>query len=112
MRFEDMFLVFADEAEANAAFAGLFDVNGNLMCYTHDYAIDVIGDLNYITWEDYTDPETEDFDRIPTIHEIPGWHVNVRALTPQAKAFFQPINAQYGVSPTTPRRVFAGKPSN
>jgi hypothetical protein len=97
----DMFLKFADEAEANAA---LYDeqtnVDGDIVetVLVPKYAaVDVIGVIYKPTGEMIQTDEGE----VPEMAPLDGWHVNVRhtAETPELEAF--------RVFPETPSRMWA-----
>lgn len=81
----DLYLVFADQAEADAH---LLDAQGNQLHVNTD----TIGTLYDV---DLTDPEA------PVYTALPGWHVNVRA-----EAYDSALDA-FRVYPATPRRVWA-----
>jgi hypothetical protein len=96
----DMYLKFANEAEAMAALytshPEVVDEEGNVSAEAYvtpiyDMSIDVIGVI-YNT--DNTDPEN------PVVTPMDGWHVNTRGQMPEAMR-------QYAVIPTNPRRVWA-----
>ena len=97
----DMFLKFADEAEANAA---LYDeqtnVDGDIVetVLVPKYAaVDVVGTIYKPTGEMIQTDEGE----VPEMAPLDGWHVNVRhtAETPELEAF--------RVFPETPSRMWA-----
>ena len=81
----DLYLVFADQAEADAH---LLDAQGNQLHVNTD----TIGTLYDV---DLTDPEA------PVYTALPGWHVNVRT-----EVYDQALDA-FRVYPATPRRVWA-----
>jgi hypothetical protein len=97
----DMFLKFADEAEANAA---LYDeqtnVDGDIVetVLVPKYAaVDVVGTIYKPTGEMIQTDEGE----VPEMAPLDGWHANVRhtAETPELEAF--------RVFPETPSRMWA-----
>ena len=81
----DLYLVFADQAEADAH---LLDAEGNPLHVNTD----TIGTLYDV---DLTDPEA------PVYTALPGWHVNVRTDN------YDPALDAFRVYPATPRRVWA-----
>ena len=96
--FNDLYLKFADEAEANSMLytvtPEVLDADGNVIQEAStkpNYRnIDVIGVLM-----NNTDPEN------PVV--IPGWHVNVRLIDGEDSAVLEP----FSLVPTNPRRVWA-----
>jgi hypothetical protein len=90
------FLRFPDESAWTAAAteAG-FIVDDSLAAYTHDRAIDVVGQ---ITRGGEYDPETGDVIVAPEV--LDGWHVNFAGTLPDGWDEFL-------VTPADPYRVFA-----
>jgi hypothetical protein len=90
------FLRFPDESAwlAAAAEAG-FMADDTLAAYTHDRAIDVVGE---ITRGGEYDPETGDVIVAPMV--LAGFHVNYSGVLPETWAEFL-------VEPAAPYRVFA-----
>jgi hypothetical protein len=90
------FLRFPDESAwlAAAAEAG-FMADGALVAYTHDRAIDVVGE---ITRGGEYDPETGEVIVAPTV--LTGFHVNYSGDLPETWEEFL-------VAPEQPYRVFA-----
>ena len=90
------FLRFPDESTWTAAAteAG-FIIDDALAAYTHDRAIDVVGE---ITRGGEYDPETGEVIIAPTV--LDGWHVNLAGTLPDGWD-------EYVVSPEQPVRVFA-----
>jgi hypothetical protein len=68
---------------------------GNLIAYTHDRAIDVVGT---ITRGGEYDPETGAVIVAPTV--LDGWHVNFAGVLPDGWE-------EFAVEPANPYRVFA-----
>ena len=90
------FLRFPDESAWTAAAAEAeLMVDGALVAYTHDRAIDVVGT---ITRGGEWDPETGDVIVAPTV--LPGFHVNYSGELPEGWD-------DYLVTPAAPYRVFA-----
>ena len=90
------FLRFPDEeAWLMAATDAGFMIDGVLVAYTHDRAIDCIGK---ITRGGEYDPETGDVIVAPTV--LDGWHVNLAGVLPDGWE-------QYAVFPKNPARVWA-----
>ena len=97
----DMFLKFADEAEANAA---LYDEQTNVqddvvetVLVPKYAAVDVVGTIYKPTGKSLKTAEGP----VPEMKAVPGWHVNVRH-TDEA-----PELAPYQVFPATPARMWA-----
>ena len=90
------FLRFPNESAwtAAASEAG-FMVDDTLAAYTHDHAIDVVGEIS--RGGEY-DPETGAVIVAPTV--LPGFHVNYSGVLPE-------IWAEFVVEPAAPYRVFA-----
>lgn len=90
------FLRFPDEeAWLMAATDAGFMIDGVLVAYTHDRAIDCIGKI--IRGGEY-DPETGAVIVAPTV--LAGWHVNYIGVLPEGWD-------DYLVTPAAPYRVFA-----
>lgn len=81
----DLYLMFADQAEADAHLLDESDAQR----YPNTDVLGVIYDL------DLTDPEQ------PVATALPGWHVNIRADA------YDPALEAFRVYPATPRRVWA-----
>lgn len=97
--FPDMPTAFA---LAQAAGLTTSDEQGQpmLVRHTHDYALDVVGDL-YLPTGEMTVVESHE---VPVMRLVPGWHVNARILNgdPLPASF-----AAFEVFPETPARDFA-----
>ena len=90
------FLRFPDEeAWLTAAAEAGFIVDDTLVAYTHDRAIDVIGEIS--RGGEY-DPETGDVIVAPTV--LAGFHVNFAGVLPEGWD-------EFVVTPAAPYRVFA-----
>jgi hypothetical protein len=90
------FLRFPDEsAWLTAASEAGFITDDTLLAYTHDRAIDVVGE---ITRGGEYDPETGEVIVAPTV--LNGFHVNYSGVLPETWAEFL-------VEPAAPYRVFA-----
>lgn len=72
---------------------------------TKHYTIDVVGIVTKSTGNTITDPESgvEFFEKTP----VAGWHVNVRLIDDEVRPQIEEIDAEYGVIPENPRRVWA-----
>lgn len=88
----DLYLAFADEAEAESHLYDSLEFDGATVLVPRYVNTDVLGTIYN---RDDTDPEN------PVFTALPGWHVNVRAdeYAPELEAF--------RVYPATPRRVWA-----
>jgi adenylosuccinate synthase len=81
--------------------AGLTTINAQgepeLIRFSHDYALDVVGEI-------YAPTDNQLEDGTPVMRKVPGWHVNARIINgePLPESF-----AQYEVFPATPARDFA-----
>ncbi len=99
--YQDFFLKFTDEAEAQAAlFTDQTNVQDDVVetVLVPKYAaVDVVGTIYKPTGKMLTTPEGE----VPEMAPLEGWHVNVRhtAETPELEAF--------RVFPATPSRMWA-----
>jgi hypothetical protein len=71
---------------------------------THDYAIDIVGVIYEPTGVMLTDDEGNEY---PETAPLDGGHVNLRLLNDTMKAEAAAVNAQYGVEPENPVRVWA-----
>lgn len=98
---------FCDEPERPCNVEDIFAVNGpanpgneassyNLMAYTHDHAIDIVGTI--YDYDTVIDEETGEITPIAT--PLDGWHVNYIGDLPTGWDEFL-------VNPVAPYRVFA-----
>lgn len=74
-----------------------------LVMHSPDYAIDIVGVIYEPTGNILTDPDGNDY---PETALIPGWHVNVRLVGDARRADVEALGALYGVTPTSPSRVW------
>lgn len=72
---------------------------------TKHYAIDVVGIITKKTGNMITDPESGI--EFPEKRPVDGWHVNVRLIGDEFRPHIEAIDAEYGVIPERPRRVWA-----
>lgn len=70
---------------------------------TQDYAIDILGTLYKPTGRTLTSPEGFEY---PEQEAQPGWHVNIRLSGDAMRDTVEQLDAQYGVQPKTPARVW------
>jgi len=90
-----VFLQFADEAAAVAAFSP-WSADGVIPVYIGSAAVDVVGVIQRPTGEILQTEAGE----IPVLAPVPGWHINLSERVPELE--------QYEVAaPATPDRVFA-----
>ena len=75
-----------------------------LVSTTHDYAIDLVGVIYEPTGETLTDDEGNEW---PETAPLDGWHLNIRLLNDTMRAETEALDAQYGVTPNSPSRVWA-----
>ena len=75
-----------------------------LVTTTHDYAIDLVGVIYEPTGETLTDAEGNEW---PETAPLNGWHLNIRLLNDTMRAETEALDAQYGVTPNSPSRVWA-----
>ena len=75
-----------------------------LVTTTHDYAIDLVGVIYEPTGETLTDDEGNEW---PETAPLDGWHLNIRLLNDTMRAETEALDAQYGVTPNSPSRVWA-----
>jgi len=68
-----------------------------------DYAIDVVGVIMDPTGVILTDPNGFEY---PEMAPLPGWHINIRLVHENRRADVEAVDAAYGVTPTSPRRVW------
>ena len=74
-----------------------------LVPFTADYAIDVVGQISKPTGNILTDAEGNEY---PEVAPIAGWHINIRLIGDAVRDTVEAIDAQYGVVPATPERVW------
>ena len=72
---------------------------------TRHYAIDVIGIITKKTGNMITDPESGI--EFPETREVDGWHLNVRIVDNEFRPHIEEIDAEYGLMPENPRRVWS-----
>ena len=75
-----------------------------LVSTTHDYAIDIVGVIYKATGVMLTDPEGNEY---PETAPLDGYHLNIRLLNDTMRAETEALDAQYGVTPNSPSRVWA-----
>jgi hypothetical protein len=75
-----------------------------LVSTTHDYAIDLVGVIYEPTGVTLTDAEGNEW---PETAPLDGWHLNIRLLNDTMRAETEALDAQYGVTPNSPSRVWA-----
>ena len=71
---------------------------------THDYAMDIVGVIHKPTGVMLTDAEGNEY---PEMAPLDGWHINIRLIGDKMRDIVEAIDAQYGVTPNTPARVWA-----
>jgi hypothetical protein len=71
---------------------------------THDYAMDIVGVIHRPTGNMLTDAEGNEY---PEMAPLDGWHINIRLIGDKMRDIVEAIDAQYGVTPNTPARVWA-----
>ena len=74
-----------------------------LVMHTHDYSIDLVGTIYEPTGNTLTDDEGNEY---PETAPIDGYHVNVRLVGDARRADVEEIDAVYGVTPNTPKRIW------
>ena len=74
-----------------------------LVPFTADYAIDVVGVIQKPTGNTLTDAEGNEY---PEMAPIAGWHINIRLIGDAMRSEVEALDAQYGVEPATPERVW------
>jgi hypothetical protein len=75
-----------------------------LVSTTHDYAIDLVGVIYEPTGVTLTDAEGNEW---PETAPLDSWHLNIRLLNDTMREAVEAIDATYGVTPSTPSRVWA-----
>ena len=88
----DLYLSFADEAEAESHLYDSVELDGATILVPRYVNTDVLGVIYDL---DVTDPEN------PVATPLSGWHVNVRTDE------YDPALEAFRVYPATPRRVWA-----
>jgi hypothetical protein len=74
-----------------------------LVMNSPDYAIDVVGTIMDPTGVILTDDEGNEY---PEMAPLDGWHINMRLSGEARRADVEALDAAYGVTPTSPRRVW------
>ena len=75
-----------------------------LVSTTHDYAIDIVGVIYKATGVMLTDPEGNEY---PETAPLDGYHLNIRLLNDTMREAVDAIEAEYGLTPNSPSRVWA-----
>ena len=75
-----------------------------LVSTTHDYAIDLVGVIYEPTGETLTDDEGNEY---PETAPLDGYHLNIRLLNDTMREAVDAIEAEYGLTPNSPSRVWA-----
>lgn len=70
---------------------------------TRDYSIDVVGTIFEPTGNMIIDEEGFEY---PESAPVPGWHINIRVVGDNVRDTVEAIDTQYGVTPTSPSRVW------
>ena len=71
---------------------------------TADYAMDIVGVIHKPTGNMLTDAEGNEY---PEMAPLDGWHINIRLIGDKMREAVEAVDAQYGVTPETPARVWA-----
>ena len=79
------------------------DGDPHLVTDSVDYAIDVVGVIMDPTGVILTDPDGFEY---PEMAPLPGWHINIRLIHENRRSDVEAVEAAYGVTPTSPRRVW------
>lgn len=75
-----------------------------LNLFTHEHAIDMIGTFYELSGNMLTDESGFEY---PESVAINGYHINIRALSENAKQIIESKLSEYIVTPTTPNRIWA-----
>jgi hypothetical protein len=119
----DFFIKLASEADMPTALAAFYrqdtqitvdDETGEetvtnvgepyLVQNTHDYAMDIVGVIHKPTGNMLTDDEGNEY---PEMAPLDGWHINIRLMGDAVREAVEAVDAQYGVVPKMPSRVWA-----
>jgi hypothetical protein len=71
---------------------------------THDYAMDIVGVIYKPTGSMLVDDEGNEW---PETAPLDGWHQNIRLIGDKMRDTVEALDAEYGVTPETPARVWA-----
>jgi hypothetical protein len=71
--------------------------------HSPDYAIDIVGVIYDPTGNMLTDAEGFEY---PETAPLDGWHINIRLVGEARREDVEALDALYGVTPTSPRRVW------
>ena len=74
-----------------------------LVQFTADYGIDVVGTIYKPTGNVVIDAEGNE---VPEMAPLDGWHINIRLVGDARREDVEALDALYGVTPTSPRRVW------
>lgn len=70
---------------------------------TPDYAIDIVGVIHEPTGNTLTDAEGNEY---PEQAPVDGWHINIRLVGDNRRADVEAVDAQYGLTPNSPSRMW------
>jgi hypothetical protein len=74
-----------------------------LLLNTHDYAIDLVDTIYKPTGNTLTDEEGNEY---PEMAPLDGFHINIRLVGDAVRETVEALDAQYGVTPNSPSRVW------
>lgn len=91
----DFYIKLNSEADLPTALSAFYNTDGELVQYTADYAMHIVG----IIWKQVNDtPEFESLD---------GYHINIRLINDTHRADVEALFDLYGIEPKTPSCVWA-----
>ena len=99
----DFLIKLTNEAAMLTVLSQFYNEGGEFVSNTADYAIDVVGVLHEPTGVTLTDANGMDY---PETVAVTGWHLNIRLLNDAKRTIVESIDEFYGVTPTSPSRVW------
>ncbi len=104
----DFYFKFTSEAAMNTALSSFFfqpsEGDAYLLTHSESHDFDIIGTIYKPTGNTLTDADGIEY---PEMAAESGWHVNLRIVGDARRADAEALDETYGVSPTTPSRVWA-----
>jgi hypothetical protein len=99
----DFYIKLTNEAAMLTVLSDFYNEEGEFVSNTTDYAIDVVGTIYEATGVTLTDADGMDY---PEAVAVTGWHLNIRLLNDTKRTIIESIDEFYGVTPTSPSRLW------
>lgn len=97
----DFYIKLGSESDLPVALAAFYNADGQLVQYTHDYAMHIVGDI----WKPSGNMlEDSDGNEYPEMKKIDGYHINIRLIGDNRRDDVEALPQTY---PATPSCVWA-----